>query len=162
MNAFMPAMSQNKVSLIQSRSLNGKQFGFSLLEMIAALAILTIGSVVLFSWLGQTMGQLNRFQLQEKESLAKIQAIDFLSIQNPALAPDGKQVFDSFNMEWRSEPVAEVRDAVSPSGGLGLYQMSMYKVQVKVRDKTGRTWFEFPLRLVGYKQVRQPAAATPF
>ncbi|MFZ6672747.1 PulJ/GspJ family protein [Undibacterium sp. Xuan67W] len=158
----MSAASPDKVGRSRLRSGRRKQAGFSLLEMIAALTILTIGSVVLFSWLGQTMGQLNRFQMQEKESLAKLQAIDFLSTQNPALIPEGKQVFDSFKMEWKSEPVTEVRDAVSPTGGLGLYQMSMYKVQVKAYDKTGRTWFEFPLRLVGYKQVRQPAAATPF
>lgn len=151
-----------KADCSRFRSVRLKQMGFSLLEMIAALTILTIGSVVLFSWLGQTMGQLNRFQLQEKESLAKLQAIDFLSTQNPALASEGKQVFDSFKMEWKSEPVAETRDAVSPTGGLGLYQISMYKVQVKTYDKSDRTWFEFPLRLVGYKQVRQPATATPF
>ncbi|MCU6434930.1 prepilin-type N-terminal cleavage/methylation domain-containing protein [Undibacterium sp. Jales W-56] len=147
---------------IQAGGKQQRQRGFSLLEMIAALTILTIGSVVLFSWLGQTMGQLNRFQLQEKESLARLQAIDFLSTQNPFLTPDGKQVFDSFSMEWKSKPISEVRETVSPNGGLGLYQMSLYTVQVVAYDKAGKSWFEFPVRLVGYKQVRQPAKATPF
>lgn len=162
MSAFISAARPDKANRSRFRLERRKQLGFSLLEMIAALTILTIGSVVLFSWLGQTMGQLSRFQLQEKESLAKLQAIDFLSTQNPALTPDGKQVFDSFKMEWTSQPVTETRDAVSPTGGLGLYQISMYKVQVKTYDKSDRAWFEFPLRLVGYKQVRQPATATPF
>lgn len=136
--------------------------GFSLLEMIAALTILTIGSVVLFSWLGQTMGQLNRFQLQEKESMARLQAIDFLSTQNPAISPAGRQVFDTFTMEWKSEPVTESRDSISPSGGLGLYQMSLYNVKVNAQDKSGRAWFTFPVKLLGYTQVRQPTQATPF
>ncbi|MET3119122.1 prepilin-type N-terminal cleavage/methylation domain-containing protein [Undibacterium sp. GrIS 1.8] len=162
MNVLIPTVRYRKADRRQFGSVCQKQLGFSLLEMIAALTILTIGSVVLFSWLGQSMGQLNRFQLQEKESLAKIQAIDFLSTQNPAVASDGRQVFDSFQIEWTSEPLSEIRDSVSPSGGLGLYQISIYKVQVKASDKTGRAWFEFPLRLVGYKQVRQPAAVTPF
>ncbi len=139
-----------------------RERGFSLLEMIAALTILTIGSVVLFSWLGQTMGQLTRFQTQEKESLARLQAIDFLSTKNPVAMPSGKQSFDTFTMEWKSEPVTEVRETISPSGGLGLYQVSLYSVQVSAFDRSGRPWFHFPLKLVGYKQVRQPSKATPF
>ena len=146
----------------QSKNRRKRERGFSLLEMIAALTILTIGSVVLFSWLGQTMGQLNRFQLQEKESMARLQAIDFLATQNPALTPSGKQTFDTFTMEWKSEPVTESRDSISPSGGLGLYQMSLYNVKVNTVDKNGRTWFTFPVKLLGYTQVRQPAQATPF
>jgi prepilin-type N-terminal cleavage/methylation domain-containing protein len=138
------------------------QRGFSLLEMIAALTILAIGSGALFSWLGQTTGQLARFQVQEKASIARLQAIDFLSAQNPAVVGNGKQAFDGFSIEWKGEPVAEVRDSISPSGGLGLYQVSLYEVQVSTFDRSGQPWFEFPVKLVGYKQVRQPPKETPF
>ena len=144
------------------QSVRQRQRGFSLLEMIAALTILAIGSGVLFSWLGQTTAQLTRFELQEKASLARLQAIDFLSAQNPALVPEGKQSFDDFRMEWKSEPVTEVRETLSPSGGLGLYQISLYQVNVSVFDKRAQPWFSFPLKLVGYKQVRQPSTGTPF
>jgi prepilin-type N-terminal cleavage/methylation domain-containing protein len=138
------------------------QRGFSLIEMIAALTILAIGSGVLFSWLGQTTAQLTRFQLQEKASLARLQAIDFLSTQNPAVTSDGKQSFDGFSMEWKSEPVTEVRDSISPTGGLGLYRVSLYQTQVSTFDRSGRAWFQFPVKLVGYVQVRQPSKAKPF
>jgi prepilin-type N-terminal cleavage/methylation domain-containing protein len=138
------------------------QRGFSLIEMIAALTILAIGSGVLFSWLGQTTAQLTRFQLQEKASLARLQAIDFLSTQNPTVAADGKQSFDGFSMEWKSEPVTEVRDSISPAGGLGLYRVSLYQTQVSTFDRSGRAWFQFPVKLVGYVQVRQPSKAKPF
>jgi len=130
--------------------------------MIAALTILSIGSVVLFSWLGQTTGQLSRFQLQEKASLARIQAIDYLSVQNPVVNPSGKQSFDGFSIEWTSEPVSELRESVSPSGGLGLYQISLFELKVTVYDKVGNSWFVFPLKLVGYKQVRKPVDSRPF
>lgn len=139
-----------------------RERGFSLLEMIAALTILAIGSVVLFSWMGQTMGQLTRFQNDEKASLAKLQAVQFLSAQNPSLTPDGTQVFDTFKMEWKSQPASELRDAVSPSNGLGLYQLGLYDVRVATFDAAGRAWFAFPIRLVGYRQVRQPTTASPF
>lgn len=139
-----------------------RQRGFSLLEMIAALTILAIGSGVLFSWLGQTTSQLTRFEMQEKASLARLQAINFLSAQNPALVPEGKQSFDDFRMEWKSEPVSEVRETFSPSGGLGLYQISLYQVKVSVFDRKSQPWFSFPLKLVGYKQVRTPSTGTPF
>jgi prepilin-type N-terminal cleavage/methylation domain-containing protein len=141
---------------------SSSEYGFSLIEMIAALTILAIGSGVLFSWLGQTTAQLTRFQMQEKASLARLQAVDFLATQNPAIAPDGKQIFDGFSMEWKSEPVTELRDSISPSGGLGLYQVSLYQVQVSTFERSGRAWFQFPLKLVGYKQIRQPAKDTPF
>lgn len=139
-----------------------RQRGFSLLEMIAALTILALGSGVLFSWLGQTTAQLTRFQMQEKASLARLQAIDYLSAQNPALTPNGKQIFDGFSMEWKSEPVTELRETLAPSGGLGLYQVSLYQVQVSAFNRSGQLWFEFPLKLLGYKQVRQPSKGTPF
>ncbi len=136
--------------------------GFSLLEMIAALTILSIGSVVLFSWLGQTMGQLTRFQNQEKQSLARMQIIRFLSSQNPAMKPDGRQTFENFNVEWKSELVCETRDSLAPGGGLGLYQVGLYNVQVNAFDNSGQVWFTFPVKLVGHQQVRQPSKTTPF
>ena len=149
-------------TLLRASAMRRNENGFSLLEMIAALTILAIGSVVLFSWLGQTINHLARFQDQEKQSLARLQAVQFLSTQNPALKPEGKQSFDNFNLEWKSELVRETRDAVSPSGGLGLYQIGLYQLQATAYDKTGRPWFRFPIRLAGYQQVREPAKATPF
>jgi prepilin-type N-terminal cleavage/methylation domain-containing protein len=139
-----------------------RERGFSLLEMIAALTILAIGSVVLFSWLGQTMGQLTRFKNDEKSSLAKLQAVQYLATQNPSLTPNGVQKFDTFKMEWKSAPVSELRDSISPSNGLGMYQMRLYGVQVAIFDTQGRAWFNFPVRLVGYEQVRQPTPNKPF
>jgi len=146
----------------QRHHLSAGQQGFSLLEMIAALTILTIGSVVLFSWLGQTMGQLTRFQLQETESMARLQAVQFLSNQNPATAPSGKQLFDQFYLEWTSSPISETRDSVSPQEGLGLYQITLYNVQSRAFHHDGREWFAFSVRLAGYKQVRKPATEKPF
>lgn len=143
-------------------SMQQRQRGFSLLEMIAALTILAIGSGVLFSWLGQTTAQLTRFQGQEKASLARLQAIDFLSGQNPTITPSGKQAFDGFSMKWKSEPATEVRESISPTGSLGLYQVSLYNVQVSTFDRSGQAWFQFSVKLVGYKQVRQPSTAMPF
>lgn len=142
--------------------MNKRERGFSILEMIAALTILTIGSMVLFSWLGQTMNQLTRFQNQEQESLARLQAIEYLSIQNPALTPSGKQTFETFNMEWKSERVSELRETVNSNNGLGLYQVGLYDVQVTTFDRSGRAWFGFPVKLAGYQQVRQPSRNTPF
>ncbi len=139
-----------------------RQQGFSLLEMIAALTILAIGSVVLFSWLGQTMSQLSRFQDAEKASLARLQAVQYLSTQNPFAAPTGKQTFETFSMEWKSEPAREARISVSPAGGLGLYQIGLYDVQVAIFYHTGRPWFSFSLKLAGYRQDRKPARSTPF
>lgn len=151
-----------KSNRFRLRYLSAGQQGFSLLEMIAALTILTIGSVVLFSWLGQTMGQLTRFQLQESESMARIQAVQFLSNQNPAATPAGKQIFDQFYLEWTSAAVSETRESVSPQEGLGLYQVTLYKVQSKAFHHDGREWFAFSVKLAGYKQVRNPTADKPF
>ena len=148
--------------LLRASSMRRSQHGFSLLEMIAALTILAIGSVVLFSWLGQTTNHLGRFQDQEKQSLARLQAVQFLSTQNPALKPEGKQSFTNFSLEWKSELVRETRDAVSPAGGLGLHEIGLYQLQVTAYDNTGRLWFRFPVRLVGYRQVREPTKGSPF
>lgn len=139
-----------------------REHGFSLLEMIAALTILAIGSVVLFNWLGQTMGQLTRFQNMERTSLAKLQAVQYLTAQNPSIRPNGEQAFEKFRMEWKSEPLSESRDSVSPENGLGIYQLDLYNVQVSIFDASGQAWFDFPVRLVGYRQVRQPVRSTPF
>lgn len=139
-----------------------RQQGFSLLEMIAALTILAIGSVVLFSWLGQTMAQLSRFQDAEKASLARLQAVQYLSTKNPFETPSGKQSFDTFSMEWKSQLVRPARITVSPAGGLGLYEVGLYEVQVAIFYHTERPWFSFPIRLVGYEQVRKPPSARPF
>ena len=77
------------------------------------------------------------------------------------MAPTGQQLFDRFSIEWKSESVAEFRETISPAGGLGIYQVSLYNVKVNVTDRAGRAWFDFPLKLAGYKQVRNPPKSSP-
>lgn len=136
--------------------------GFSLLEMIAALTVLALGTVVLFSWLGQTLGHLNRFQNQEQESLARLQAVEFLSNVNPSQRPGGRQEFERFAIEWKSRPAREMRDTVSNAHGLGLYQVQLYDVEVAGKDLGGQPWFQFNLKLVGYTQPRRQSKELPF
>lgn len=135
-----------------------RQRGFSLLEMIAALTVLAMGTVVLFAWLQQTTNQLSRFQAQEKESLVRLRVIDYLATLNPVATPTGKTVFDTFTVTWKSVPISEMRESMNGGNGFGLYKVGLFEVEVTVLDATNNLWFKLKPKLAGYDQVRQVSA----
>lgn len=126
--------------------------GVSLLEMMVALVILSVGAVVVFDWLAQTNARMLVLQTQQRHTLAKMKAATFLDTINPALAPRGTQLFDDFEVDWRVSASTPVRRMLDPADAQTRFEMAVYALQVTVRWPSSET-AEFETRLAGWRAL---------
>ncbi len=132
----------------------GRQRGFSLLEAIVAMVLISSMGGALFAWINTELQALERTQDANTRAEAMVNAVEFMEAVNPMLTPQGKAPFASLELAWEAKASTPVRDGVSYPQGISLYQLAMYDTQVRVAHPDGSPWFEFTLQQVGYKRVR--------
>lgn len=129
--------------------------GFSLLEAIVALVVLASAGMALFSWLNSSTGALRRVEDANARSAATVNAVEFMQSVNPMLRPEGRMELGDYNIRWQATPLTTVVDGTDYPRGLSQYQLALYDTLVKAtRGPRDEYWFEFKLKLVGYKKVR--------
>ena len=131
-----------------------RQRGFSLLEAIVAMVLISSMGGALFAWINTELQALERTQDANTRAEAMVNAVEFMEAVNPMLTPQGKAPFASLELAWEAKDSTPVRDGVSYPQGISLYQLAMYDTQVRVAHPDGSPWFEFTLQQVGYKRVR--------
>jgi general secretion pathway protein I len=132
--------------------------GFSLLEVIVALALLASTGAALFAWFGQSMANsaVLRQRLQDAQLIQ--QATGLMANVNPAVQQDGEQQLFDLHVAWRSERIAPERAVSvlgSPDGAP--WRVSLFKVTVRAQRGTDR--LEFDLLKLGQRRTSTPAAA---
>ena len=130
------------------------QFGMTLLEVLAAMVILSIGAAVAFTWFNQSAAALAQVKNQEEELLARSEALEYLQHINPDQQPTGQVELPGYLIEWRSQPVRPVVRSVTDLGTPARYTVSLHELDVVLRKTDARreAWVEFKLTLAGYSQ----------
>ncbi len=131
-----------------------RQRGFSLLEAIVALVLISSMGGALFAWINTELQALERTQEANTRAEAMVNALEFMEGVNPMLTPQGEASFADLKFAWDAKASTSVRDGVSYPQGISLYQLALYDTQVQVSRTSGGPWFEFTLQQVGYKRVR--------
>lgn len=131
-----------------------RQRGFTLLEAIVAMVLISTMGAALFAWINTELQALERTQAANTRAEAMVNAVEFMEAINPMLTPEGKAPFASLDLTWVAKASTPIRDGVSYPQGISLYQLAMYDTEVRVRQADGSLWFEFTLQQVGYKRVR--------
>ena len=130
------------------------QRGFTLLEAIVALVMIGSMGMALFGWINNTALSLRRIQDANAVAEAELNALAYMDTVNPMLNPDGEAEFGAYRLSWKAAAATAVQDNSGYPRGIGLYQLALYDTQVKV-ERGGAAWFEFALKQVGYKKVRE-------
>lgn len=130
--------------------------GFTLLEAVVALAILSAAGMALFASVSQTMQMLQRADAARAQDGALRNAMALLEQVNPMERPSGSERLGNMEMSWNSVPVEPERDNITGYLQPGLHQVGLYDVTLEVRVE-GQPTREYLLRRAGYRQVRQPA-----
>jgi len=131
-----------------------KQKGFTLLEAIVALILLATIGMALFSLVNTNFISLNRIQQSQYRNDAIRNALAFIKTINPLKNPQGEKKLGIHTFRWQSEAVKLSKDAISPSGGVGLFQIALYDVKIEVSNQS-EILAKFTVRQVGYEQVRE-------
>lgn len=131
-----------------------RQAGFTLLEAIVALVLISGAGLALFSWMNGNIMALTRIHDANARSEATINILEYIERVNPMLAPEGRAPLGTYSIQWRSQPISRITEGANYPRGISLYQMALYSTTVTVTSEGGQTWFELQLQQVGYKKVR--------
>lgn len=129
------------------------QHGFTLLEAIVALVLISTVGMALFSWINRNLDTLARVQeAGERDRLVR-NGLEWMDTVNPMAEPQGSVEFGPVTVEWDAETAWERRDGMTKDGSQSLYQLALYDTEVTVTGADDRR-VEFTLRQVGYDRVR--------
>jgi general secretion pathway protein I len=127
------------------------QRGFTLLEAVVAMVLISGLGSALFAWINSELSALSRLQQANARAEVTANAVEFMHTINPMLTPEGKVALAPYSLAWTAEAITAVQDAANN----GLYQLALYDDHVTVQHADGTPWFDFTLRQVGYKKVRE-------
>lgn len=133
-----------------------KAQGFSLLEVIVALVLITSTGMALFSWMNTNTMSLQRVQFVQQRNIATRNALMYINTINPSQTPQGSTTLGSYIVNWSSRVLEPPKDGMAHTGGQGFYQVGLYEVAVEVQDLDKQVLANFTVREVGYVQVRKP------
>ena len=133
-----------------------KAQGFSLLEVIVALVLITSIGMALFSWMNTNTLSLQRVQFVQQRNIATRNALMYINTLNPLQTPQGSTTLGSYIVNWNAKALEPPKDGMAHTGGQGFYQVGLYEVAVEVQDLDKQVLANFTVREVGYLQVRKP------
>lgn len=128
------------------------QKGISLLEVLAALVILSIGATVAFTWLGQSASTMHRLKQEEKLILIKFEAIEYIRSINPMDNSQGRTKINDYDLQWSSTPSQPIQRSLNSRGGQGNYEIGLFKTEVKI-SKSNEVALNFTINSSGYKKI---------
>ncbi len=118
------------------------------------MVLISGAGAALFSWINTELGSVARLQQTNARAEALANVLELMQTVNPMLTPEGTTSFAAYRLTWKSKAVTDLQDGVSYPVGISLYQLALYDTIVSVNNRDGTLWFDFTLRQVGYKKIR--------
>ncbi len=126
--------------------------GFTLLEAIVALVILTSAGLALFSWINASFDGLNRIEYNNAKAAAEINAMEYLKTVNPMERPDGEVVLGGVTMRWAARPITDVTPNMTDGQTAGPFMVALYETEVSLAAEPRLPRYSFILRQMGYQR----------
>jgi hypothetical protein len=130
--------------------------GFTLLEGLVAIALLAGTMFAIFTLVGGVLSSANRVGRSNETAQATLNALEIMSVVNPMLQDTGKIDLGLYTVSWKSAATTPIADGLGYPVGVSLYQLALYKTNVRVEGPQGTLLTAFDLRQVGYRRVRDP------
>lgn len=113
------------------QQLGGK--GFTLLEVVVALVIVSTCGLVLFSWINQNLATAARLRDAQARAQLQIEGVNWLTVINPAMEPEGQREQGDLRLTWRATLVEPMRTEFDFGGSLlPRWMVGLYRVDAKV------------------------------
>lgn len=141
----------------------GPMRGFSLLEVIVALVVISAFGAALFTWAGQTLQTVSRAGELWQQTEVERNVTELAFSLNPGERPVGDLQTVDHRYHWDATPVQGPNDQVERFSGIGPYQVAVYRVRFRVAATADPAAAELVTeRLVaGYRLVRALNAGPP-
>ncbi len=141
-----------------SKRARGAQRGFSLLEAMAAVALIAVAFLpflALQSRLSETALAIDR---AERIVVAKKSALAFLRVINPAARPQGSEQAGEAILTWNASPAGPERPALDSGGGENRFVVQIYRIDARLVFVDGQE-SRFTVDALGWRTVRPAGEA---
>jgi len=131
-----------------------RNLGFTLLEAMIAIVVVTMGLFATYSWVNVNIQSLVRAEQVVEQEILIEELIEELLVTDLSRIDSGQTETGAQSLRWTAEPI-ERRSGVNSIGIVGLYDHTLYEVRVAIYSDNIQVG-EYSTRLVDSKQVRQP------
>ena len=129
-----------------------KNNGFSLLEAIVALLIVTMVGIATFSWISNLLLSISKIESQSYTNQVKRNVNELLSDINVMSMPAGDKEIGSLVVSWQAELVQPIKRGKSSNSGTSQFELGLYRVNVLVQRNNIQI-LNFETFQVGYRTV---------
>ncbi|MGB8842583.1 MAG: prepilin-type N-terminal cleavage/methylation domain-containing protein [Aliidongia sp.] len=128
--------------------------GFTLLEAMVAIAVLAAVLLPLYELISNVSR--SAFRVDEANRRAEIEtdALNIMSAINPMDKPAGSIDLGPYAVRWAAQTLIEPIDGCAYPSGISACRIGLSNAKVDVTAPDGRILVSFPLRMIGYKHVR--------
>ncbi len=127
--------------------------GFTLLEAIVALTILSMGLMAAFSWFNQGILHLIRINDLALEEVVTEEVLSRLELEDFAYKGSGSYQLEDYIINWQATPMEPTKAGISPMGGRSLYDIALYNIELELVYR-GRLISTPTTRITQSKKVR--------
>ncbi|MDP3532176.1 MAG: prepilin-type N-terminal cleavage/methylation domain-containing protein [Alphaproteobacteria bacterium] len=142
-----------------------KSSGFSLLEVIMAMVVLSTSLLPLFAIFGNYLSAMRNMSDQNEKVQAREQILSYMNGVNPFDQKEGNFELGSLSFSWNATPLVENIENVDSNSGRvnkGNFKVSLYDTQINATKPNNDKWLEFSIRQIGYeKKQNAPLDAGP-
>lgn len=127
--------------------------GFSLLEALVALVVITGIGTAVYGWINTNLIAIERSRNAIDRSEAVAAALTVMEDINPMASPQGEAEYAGYRIRWNSTPIEEPRQGRSRTGGNSLYRVGLYRVELRV-GRPDAASVDFVVRQTGHRQIQ--------
>jgi len=112
-----------------------KNLGFSLLEAIVALVILSAGLMAAYSWFDRGLDALVRMDRLSLEESVVQETIERLHLKKLNTGQSGQFEWQDYLVQWTAELYEPIRKGVSSVGSYSYFDQSLYRINLLLAYK---------------------------
>jgi len=131
---------------------NTSQNGFSVLEAMVAMAILSAALIPLLTLQAQFVRTVDSFERADVRMMSRDNALTHIEKLNLTLTPTGSMNLGPATMQWTSELAGPPQMVRGDRGIEGRFEIALYDVNIRISYENGQT-DAFSVRGLGWRPV---------
>lgn len=136
--------------------------GFTLLEVIVALVILSTSGLMLFGWINQNLATAVRLREAQARAQLQLEGVSWLATVNPSAEPEGVREMAGLRLTWRAELIEPERAEFDFGGSLmPRWMVGLYRLRATIACSDGTLRAEWEQTSAGWRPLRGGIAQKP-
>lgn len=131
------------------------QAGFTLLETIVALVILSAVTVAFFNFLSTALNGAGRVEASSIAYDRRANALELATAINPMKLPSGSLNLGTYKIQWTSSALTKFQHNTGYPTGIGRFEVALYRMIFSFPDNP--TIQPIEITKIGYKADNLPA-----